>query len=675
MTSQQQMACQMTKAIRRLKRDLDHLEKNPNPQLLVRPSGESMLEWHFVFYRLPAETPYGAGCYHGKITFPETYPMAPPALMMLTPNGRLQTNQRLCLSMTDFHPESWNPAWTVESLLVGVISFLVDDRDTRGIGSIAEAPEVRRSLALKSWDFNRKDAEFRELFPELLEEPGESAGPQTGEPTAHSGTASRSAEDTAAPVAVPAQADVDSDDVDIAMSEMGTAQEGSVAPVPRLLTVFESGAEQRRRSSDEELEAARRGGPAEEAGGRHEVGPDMAPALSAAECWICREDATDEPLIQPCECRGSMSGVHASCVEAWIAHHRSSAEGGELPKCSVCGVAYTGEEKRPGILRFVFYLCLDFLRQAVRTTILITLLVCYWAAAQPEVIEALPTRIALLTLSGGFFLYKALVLAVSMPRGRPPPTGVDRFLFTADFRSLAVILAELLAIVLISVLWCLYGHLHYYYVIPLLVLPVFPMATIVLNGQASPLRGIMFLLVVIASPVIVTIHVVKLIWLHPKRLVDPFDGVLHVLFPAATVCLSWFCESTTPVMSLWCSHIAIMLLGLLEKGLCKRAPWKAGRSWWIFVQLAILAAYIANLMYTFSSEEQDRGSIVVCLTSLLWLVLCCTLAVTVNWELCVRHFRAWQQRNGQFSLATRNGTGREDPAQLEEGQVIGRTQQ
>ena len=31
----------------------------------------------------------------------------PPSLMLVTPSGRFQPNTKLCLSMTDFHPESW----------------------------------------------------------------------------------------------------------------------------------------------------------------------------------------------------------------------------------------------------------------------------------------------------------------------------------------------------------------------------------------------------------------------------------------------------------------------------------------------------------------------------------------------------------------------------------------
>jgi ubiquitin-protein ligase len=47
------------------------------------------------------------GKYHGKLIFPASYPFKPPTIMMCTPSGRFKTNTRLCLSMSDFHPETW----------------------------------------------------------------------------------------------------------------------------------------------------------------------------------------------------------------------------------------------------------------------------------------------------------------------------------------------------------------------------------------------------------------------------------------------------------------------------------------------------------------------------------------------------------------------------------------
>lgn len=52
--------------------------------------------------------------------------------MMLTPNGRFVTNTRICMSMSDYHPETWNPLWSVASILTGLLSFMLEDTVTAG---------------------------------------------------------------------------------------------------------------------------------------------------------------------------------------------------------------------------------------------------------------------------------------------------------------------------------------------------------------------------------------------------------------------------------------------------------------------------------------------------------------------------------------------------------------
>jgi hypothetical protein len=49
----------------------------------------------------------------------------PPSVVMLTPSGRFDVNKKICLSMSDFHPETWNPMWSVSTILVGLLSFMV----------------------------------------------------------------------------------------------------------------------------------------------------------------------------------------------------------------------------------------------------------------------------------------------------------------------------------------------------------------------------------------------------------------------------------------------------------------------------------------------------------------------------------------------------------------------
>jgi len=113
------------------------------------------------------EDPYSGGFYHGVLRFPSEYPLRPPSVLMFTPSGRFKTNRRLCLSMSDFHPESWNPMWSVSTILTGLYSFMLESQAT--LGSVDATPQQRRKFAAQSLSFNCGDATFRSLFPELIE--------------------------------------------------------------------------------------------------------------------------------------------------------------------------------------------------------------------------------------------------------------------------------------------------------------------------------------------------------------------------------------------------------------------------------------------------------------------------------------------------------------------------
>lgn len=102
----------------------------------------------------------------GRLHFPELYPFKPPAVYMCTPQGRFKCNQKLCLSMSDFHPETWNPLWSVSAVLTGLLSFMLGSEDT--VGSIQTSVAHKRKLARASHLHNRNDKTFQELFPEFI---------------------------------------------------------------------------------------------------------------------------------------------------------------------------------------------------------------------------------------------------------------------------------------------------------------------------------------------------------------------------------------------------------------------------------------------------------------------------------------------------------------------------
>jgi ubiquitin-conjugating enzyme E2 J2 len=112
-------------------------------------------------------TPFAGGYYYGKIKFPPEYPFKPPGISMTTPNGRFMTQKKICLSMSDFHPESWNPMWSVSSILTGLLSFMMDNSPTTG--SVNTTVAEKQRLAKSSLAFNCKNATFRKMFPEYVE--------------------------------------------------------------------------------------------------------------------------------------------------------------------------------------------------------------------------------------------------------------------------------------------------------------------------------------------------------------------------------------------------------------------------------------------------------------------------------------------------------------------------
>jgi ubiquitin-conjugating enzyme E2 J2 len=178
--------------------------------LQARPLETDILTFHYVLEGAQG-TPYEGGFYHGVLKFPAEYPFKPPSVLMITPNGRFEVNQRLCFSMSDYHPESWcaawlgrpssppspptiavppstpppplpaprrNPVWSHDKILIGLLSFMSETASTAG--SINTSDDSKRAFAASSLAFNCKNDTFCKLFPELVELQGARAAAARG---------------------------------------------------------------------------------------------------------------------------------------------------------------------------------------------------------------------------------------------------------------------------------------------------------------------------------------------------------------------------------------------------------------------------------------------------------------------------------------------------------------
>ncbi|CAI6350442.1 unnamed protein product [Macrosiphum euphorbiae] len=137
-------------AVKRLMSEAKELAE-PTDEYSAHPLEDNLFEWHFTM-RGPHASEFDGGIYHGRILFPTEYPMKPPSIILLTPNGRWETNKKICLSITGYHPETWQPSWSIRTSILALIAFMTTN-DLDSVGALECTPEERQFLALKSRDW------------------------------------------------------------------------------------------------------------------------------------------------------------------------------------------------------------------------------------------------------------------------------------------------------------------------------------------------------------------------------------------------------------------------------------------------------------------------------------------------------------------------------------------
>lgn len=111
-------------ALKRIKKELLDLEKDPPMNCSAGPKGEDIFQWEAMIIG-PADSPYHGGVFRLNIHFPADYPFKPPKVNFITRiyHCNINSSGGICL---DILKDQWSPALTVSKVLLSICSLLCD---------------------------------------------------------------------------------------------------------------------------------------------------------------------------------------------------------------------------------------------------------------------------------------------------------------------------------------------------------------------------------------------------------------------------------------------------------------------------------------------------------------------------------------------------------------------
>ncbi len=115
----------MNKCIhRRIRKELETLNKDPPNFCSVCPSEDDLLKWTGIFFG-PYESAYGGGTFYFDITFPITYPFKPPEIHFETKifHPSIDSSGNVCLNSLT---QRWAPNLSIGDVLLSIRSMLED---------------------------------------------------------------------------------------------------------------------------------------------------------------------------------------------------------------------------------------------------------------------------------------------------------------------------------------------------------------------------------------------------------------------------------------------------------------------------------------------------------------------------------------------------------------------
>mmetsp|Transcript_57755 Transcript_57755/g.137475 ORF Transcript_57755/g.137475 Transcript_57755/m.137475 type:complete len:152 (-) Transcript_57755:80-535(-) len=107
----------------RLNRELADIARNPDPDIHLEMTGDTIENWEAVING-PSDSPYAGGKYKLAIECTSAYPVSAPKVKFCTkifhPNVNFSTGE-ICL---DILKTDWSPAWTLQCLCRAILALM-----------------------------------------------------------------------------------------------------------------------------------------------------------------------------------------------------------------------------------------------------------------------------------------------------------------------------------------------------------------------------------------------------------------------------------------------------------------------------------------------------------------------------------------------------------------------
>ncbi len=158
----------MCKAIKRVAKELKKFKEDPPPFVRAVHMDESTSkDFHFLIDG-PNNTSHEGGQFVLAMVIPDEYPFCPPKFKMLTPNGRFQQNDWICISgVSSHHSYDWSCSQNFGSVLVSIVSFMIDENPGLHAGMEQSSDDEKKRLASTSRAYNTRN-KYDDMFTEVL---------------------------------------------------------------------------------------------------------------------------------------------------------------------------------------------------------------------------------------------------------------------------------------------------------------------------------------------------------------------------------------------------------------------------------------------------------------------------------------------------------------------------